>query len=159
MTTNLLFQIIKAPEVLQMVVAFLEPHNLSKIRRTVKALTMSIPSSLLFQCRTDTRAKYSRAQRMADGALRVYSEFGTQTYDIRRLLNEEPKNIYSMRSARGSFRGRITRGDLFEAKEIHIINVYFIESDGRTLICTKLEFPDGQAFNANLHFSPHAEEA
>jgi hypothetical protein len=154
METNLLFQLVRAPEILQKVVVYLEPHNLCKITRTAKDLC--IPPNILIQCRTDTQAKYCRPQRTAEGSLRFYSEFGKQTYDIS-VLNEKPKTTYLMRSTRGLFRGIISRGTaLFNANEIETLYVrcYDDENDPRILILAKLNFPAETGVTTLLIFKP-----
>jgi hypothetical protein len=147
---NLLFRITNAPDCLRMVVAFIELHDIAKIRRACKALRHAIPGYLLLLCMQETEAKYSRVVRIGD-SLRMYSQFGRKTYDIRPMPMLDVFFRYCIESPMGLLECWLhpLEKNPFCAKTIHITDLRIWEDT--ISVCVRAEFDDGP-IDVPLHF-------
>jgi hypothetical protein len=86
-----LLDLIQTPDCFAMIVDFLEPHELQALRCVSKGLKKIITGKIRWNAIEKARDKYSRAVRMPDGAIRIYTELGMRKFDMYTI----PDSFYS----------------------------------------------------------------
>ena len=70
------------PDCLSIVTAFLEPHELRALRCVSMLMKTKITDKMKQATIINTYAKYCRAVRMPDGAIRIHTRLGRQRFDM-----------------------------------------------------------------------------
>ena len=78
--------LLEAPDCFRMAVKFLSPSELQTLRCTSKGLNHAITDTIKNECVQATVSKYNRAVRTPDGAIRIFTRFGTRMFDIHAVV-------------------------------------------------------------------------
>ncbi len=172
---NLITNITTTPDLLRLIVPFLDPHSLAHIKRTCKSLRWAVPYHLVATSIKDAKERYRRVERLIEAgcpSIRVYSRLGRRTYDICPLPEV---GCYLMLNARiGPLRGQVcrmrqeekvltvtTKRNIFNAssvRTVHIFELRNVAGGRRVLLTVELHFDDDPTTVATVYFCPcHAQ--
>jgi hypothetical protein len=179
MPKNLLTNITAVPDLLRMIVAFLDPHHLAHIKQTCQKLRRAIKYHVIAECVKEAKERYSRVERLTT-LLRLHSRLGRRTYEMIALQEGEFGQYLLFSHQHGLlFRGSVCqlhqgetelkttekKRHLFHATSIRTVHIFELEAANnkgrRILLMIDLRYPgeENDVVRASMYFCPCSNEA